>query len=248
MHIDADILADILIVGTGGLGVPAALALARAQAAGAAKLRRLGLIDPDPVELSNLHRQIIFGNDDLGRHKVEAAARHLLRMAPRLAIEKFAIALDERNAREIIERFAVVIDGTDSPAAKFLINDTCLVTGRAFVYGGVLGMTGQAMTVIPGETACLRCLFEEAPDAAEVASCREAGIIGPIAGAIGELQAREALRLVSGEAPEIAGRILTYDGAGAPRVRVTTVNPRPGCACRAHARRASGRAQIEGTR
>ena len=244
MHIEA----DILVVGTGGLGVPAALALARAHAAGAAKIRRLGLIDPDPVELSNLHRQTIFGSDDLGRHKVEAAARHLHRIAPRLTIEKFPRALDQRNARETISRFAIVIDGTDSPLAKFLINDTCLATGRPFVYGGVLGMSGQAMTVIPGESACLRCLFEQPPDASEIASCREAGIIGPIAGAIGELQAHEALRLASGEAPEIAGKILTYDGAGAPRVRIATVNPRPGCACRAYARRASGRAQVEGTR
>jgi molybdopterin/thiamine biosynthesis adenylyltransferase len=240
--------ADILIVGTGGLGVPAALALARAYAAGASGLRRVGLMDPDPIELSNLHRQIIFGADDIGRSKVDAAARHLHRIAPRLAIEKFPRALDARNAREVIARFAVVIDGTDSPAAKFLINDTCIALGRPFIYGGVLAMSGQAMTVLPGESACLRCLFEEPPDADEVASCREAGILGPIAGAIAEVQAREALRIVSAEIPQLAGKILTYDGAQAPRVRVTTVNPRPGCGCRAQARRASGRAQVEGTR
>ena len=94
---------------------------------------------------------------------------------------------------------------TDSPAAKFLINDTCVAVGRPFVYGGVLGLTGQAMTVIPGRTACLRCLFEEPPDEADAASCREAGVIGPIAGAIGEVQAAEAIAWASGRMPSCRG-------------------------------------------
>ena len=115
-----------------------------------------------------------------------------------LTIEKFPIALDADNAREIVERFDFVIDGTDSPAAKFLINDVAIATSTPFVYGGVLGMSGQAMTVIPGHTACIRCLFEDAPDPSEVASCREAGILGPVAGMIGNLQAFEALSVVAG--------------------------------------------------
>lgn len=215
----------ILIVGVGGLGVPAAIALARAGAAW------IGLIDPDPVEISNLHRQVIYRAADLGRPKVEAAARHLREIDPNLSVETFAFELDGSNAREIVSRFDFVIDGTDNPAAKFLINDVCVAAGRAFVYGGVLGVGGQAMTVIPGRSACLRCLFEGPPDAAEIASCREAGIIGPVAGLIGEIQAREAIRFLSGQGPELSGGILTYDGAGAARVRVTRVNPRPGCGC-----------------
>jgi adenylyltransferase/sulfurtransferase len=220
-----------LIVGVGGLGVPAALAIARSRS-----VTRLGLVDPDPVEVTNLHRQVIFTGADIGHPKVEAAARHLHDIDRELTIEKFAVALDAANAREIVERFDFVIDGTDSPAAKFLINDIAIATSTPFVYGGVLGMSGQVMTVIPGRTACIRCLFEEAPDPAEVASCREAGILGPVAGAIGNLQAREALAFAHGRMPALAGGIFTYDATGAPRMRFTKVNPRPRCICGTHER------------
>ena len=199
-------------------------------------MTRLGLVDPDPVELTNLHRQVIYGGADIGDPKVEAAARHLRDIDPALDIDDFAVALDADNAREIVERFDFVIDGTDSPAAKFLINDVAIATSTPFAYGGVLGMSGQVMTVIPGRTACIRCLFEAAPDPAEVASCREAGILGPVAGAIGNLQAREALAIVAGRAGELAGGILTYDGAGPARVRFRRVNPRPRCGCGAFER------------
>jgi adenylyltransferase/sulfurtransferase len=225
---------SILIVGVGGLGAPAATQIAKSQA-----VARLGLIDPDPVETSNLPRQVIYTGADVGHLKVEAAARHLRDIDGALEIDKFPVALEAGNARAIIERYDFVIDGTDSPAAKFLINDVALATATPFAYGGVLGMSGQVMTVIPGRTACIRCLFEEAPDPAEVASCREAGILGPVAGAIGNLQAREALAVVSGRAPEMAGGILTYDGAGPARVRFAKVNPRPRCLCGASARATS---------
>ena len=227
----------ILIVGVGGLGVPAALAIARARA-----VARLGLVDPDPVEVSNLHRQVIYAGSDIGHPKVEAAARHLHDIDPALAIEKFAVALEADNARDIAGRFDFVIDGTDSPAAKFLINDIAIATSTPFVYGGVLGMSGQVMTVIPGRTACIRCLFEDAPDPAEVASCREAGILGPVAGAIGNLQAREALAIAAGREGELSGGILTYDGAEPARVRFTRVNPRPQCVCGAFERALAGKA------
>lgn len=216
---------SILIVGAGGLGVPAALALVRAG------VRSLGLADPDPVEVSNLHRQIIYRESDLGRKKVHAAARRLRALDPAAVVEEIPFEIDSSNAREIVSRFDFVIDGTDNPAAKFLINDVCVALSRPFVYGGVLGVSGQAMTVIPGRTACLRCVFEAPPDPADIASCREAGILGPVAGLIGEVQAGEAIRFLSGRPLEVCGAILTYDGAGAARVRVTKVNPRPGCAC-----------------
>src|SRR5262249_14336548 len=145
----------ILIVGMGGLGVPAACALARGGA------RRIGLVDPDPVELSNLARQVIYGTTSLGQLKVEAAAARLPEDYPHLIAETHPVALDAGNATALIASYDFVIDATDDPAAKFLINDTCLALGRSFVYAGVLGMTGQAMTVLPGRTACLRCLFEE---------------------------------------------------------------------------------------
>lgn len=225
---------SILIVGAGGLGVPAALAIAKARA-----VARIGLVDPDPVEVSNLHRQVIYNSSDIGHPKVDAAARHLRQIDPELEIEAFAVALEADNARALIERFDFVIDGTDSPLAKFLINDVALGTSTPFAYGGVLTMSGQVMTVIPHQTACVRCLFEDAPDPAEVASCREAGILGPVAGAIGNLQAHEALAIASGRMPAFAGAILTYDATDAPRVRFTKVSPRRGCICGAYERTAS---------
>jgi len=209
----------------GGLGVPAACALARGGA------KRIGLVDPDPVELSNLARQVIYGTASLGRLKVEAAAERLIQDHPELVVETHPVALDATNAAELIARYDFVIDATDDPAAKFLINDTCLALGRPFVYAGVLGMTGQAMTVLPGRTACLRCLFETPPDPGEIASCREAGIIGPVAAVIGEIEAAEALRWLGGGAPELAGKILTYDGTASGRMRALEVSARAGCAC-----------------
>jgi molybdopterin-synthase adenylyltransferase len=216
---------QILIVGAGGLGAPAALSLVRAG------IRNFALIDPDSIELSNLPRQIIFGESDIGVPKVVAAARRLKVISPGLAIESIHASLDAANAAEIIARFDFVIDATDNPATKFLINDVCLELVRSFVYGGVLGLTGQAMTVMPRRSACLRCLFEEPPDAGEVANCREAGIIGPVAGAIGEAQAAEALSFVNGRMPALAGKMLTLDGSNTGRIRLTPIAARIGCRC-----------------
>jgi molybdopterin-synthase adenylyltransferase len=216
---------QILIVGAGGLGVPAALSLMRAG------IRSFGLIDPDSIELSNLPRQIIFGESDLGVPKVIATARRLNIISPGLAIESIHTSLDAANAPEIIARFDFVIDATDNPATKFLINDVCVELGRPFVYGGVLGLSGQAMTVMPRRGACLRCLFEEPPGEAEVASCREAGIIGPVAGAIGEAQASEAVSFVNGRMPALAGKMLTLDGSNTGRIRLTPIAARIGCRC-----------------
>ena len=223
----------ILIVGIGGLGVPAAWALARDGA------RRLTIVDPDPIDLSNLARQVIFTTQDIGTPKVTAAARWIANRFPDCAVEPHATALDSSNALRLVADHDFVIDATDSPVAKFLINDTCIHARKPFVYGGVIGMTGQAMSVIPGATACLRCIFEDVPDHAEVASCREAGILGPIAGAIGEMQASEAMRALRAEKLELTGKILTYDAAGPARVRITPVSPRPGCGCGASRSRPS---------
>jgi len=225
----------ILIVGMGGLGVPASWALARAGAS------RLTLVDPDPVELSNLARQVIYRPVDIGTPKVEAAARWLGEHFPGVSVEHHAIALDVANAARFVAAHDFVIDATDSPATKFLINDTCIDARTSFVYGGVIGMTGQVMTVIPGETACIRCVFETPPDEAEIQSCREAGIVGPVAGAIGEMQASEAMRALRAQTFSLSGKILTYDASGPARVRITAVSPRRGCGCGAWTKRTERR-------
>jgi molybdopterin/thiamine biosynthesis adenylyltransferase len=218
---------SISIVGVGGLGAPAAMALARGGA------QRLTLIDPDPVELSNLPRQVIYLESDIGAPKVEAAARRLREFAPAIALETHRCALDTANAATLIAPAAFVIDATDNPATKFLINDQCVALSKPFVYGGAIGWTGQAMTVMPHRTACLRCLFEEPPGDDEAASCRDAGIIGPVVAAIGEAQAAEALRWIRGAMPALAGTMLTYDGKTG-RVRLTQIAARSGCICGAN--------------
>lgn len=215
----------VLIVGMGGLGVPAVCALGRGGA------KRVGLVDPDPVELSNLPRQVIYGSASLGRPKVEAAAQYLKSDYLDLHVETYPVALETANAADLIGRYDFIIDATDDPSAKFLINDTCLALERPFTYAGVLGMAGQAMTVMPGRTACLRCLFEQPPAPGEIASCREAGIIGPVAAVIGEIEAAEAIRWLGGGVPLLAGKILTYDGSMSGRMRTLEVSARAGCAC-----------------
>ncbi len=215
----------VLIVGVGGLGVPAAWALARVGGF------CLTLVDPDPVELSNLARQVIYRATDIGAPKAKAAVERLRERFGGIEIEAHPVELDSDNVRGLIGSHDFVIDATDNPAAKFLINDACVAARRPFVYGGVIGMRGQAMTVIPGASPCLRCLFETPPDEAEIASCREAGIVGAVAGAIGEIQGAEALRVLRGARPALASTMLTYDAAGAPRVRLTPVDARPECGC-----------------
>ena len=217
--------AKILVVGAGGLGIPAAWALARGGA------KSLTLVDPDPVELSNLARQFIFIDADIGRPKVEATRERLTARFLAISIDPRAVALDESNAATLIGEHSFIIDATDNPSVKFLINDTCVRLKTPFVYAGVVGARGQAMTVIPGQSACLRCLFEEPPGEDEAASCRDAGIIGPVAGAIGEIEAAEANRCVTGLAPNLAGKILTYDAGARPRVRIAAVSARRGCVC-----------------
>lgn len=208
--------------------MPAAWALARAR------VGHLTLIDLEAVELSNLARQVIYRDADLGTPKVEAAARRLHESFPGTMIDPRRVELDSSNARAIVAAHDFIIDATDNPVAKFLINDACVAEHRSFVYGGVLATTGQAMSVVPASTPCLRCLFEEPPDEAESASCREAGIVGPIAGAIGEVQAAEAIRVLRGEPPHLAGVMLTYDATNIPRIRLTPVDARPRCGCGAY--------------
>ena len=219
----------VLIVGVGGLGAPAVSALVRGSA------RSITLVDPDSVELSNLPRQVIYTADDIATPKVVAAARRLKELHPAVGIETRRLELTRANADELIRGHGFVIDATDDPAAKFLINDRCVALGVPFVYGGVRGMSGQALTVLPGRTACLRCLFEGPPDDDEIASCRDAGIIGPVAGAIGEAQAAEAMRWMRGETPALAGAMLSFDANDMIRIRTVAIGARPGCACGAAA-------------
>ena len=193
-----------LVIGVGGLGCPAALALARAG------VGTLGLVDPDRVDVSNLHRQPLYGDADVGRFKVEVAAERLREIAPALEVVTERATFTARDAAWL-EGFDVVLDGTDTIAAKFAVNDAAVAVGRPLVHAGAIGFRAQLLTVLPRRSACYRCIFEEPPPADDVPSCADAGVLGPVVALAGSLQAAEALRLLHARPPLFADRLLTID-------------------------------------
>jgi len=212
-------MSRVLVIGAGGLGCPALLALA-------GKVKTLGIVDHDIVERSNLNRQILHRSDDVGRHKVTSARDALLRRFPSLDVETLRSRVEPDNADAVVRGWDVVVDGTDSFDAKFLLNDACVRAGIPLVHGGVVRFTGQLMSVVPG-SACYRCLFEAPPPAGIAPSCQEAGIVGAFAGVIGALMAEEALAILDGR-PRLAGTLLVVDGLEDRRRRIT-IRQRPGC-------------------
>jgi len=223
-------LADkrVLIVGIGGLGTPAAWALAGAG------VGSLVLMDPDVVETSNLHRQILHRTTRLGMAKAASARIALASAFPRVRIEAIREPLTPANVATRFARVHFVIDGTDEVEAKYLINDAAIRRGVPYSHAGVSGLQGQTFTVLPGRSPCLRCVFPEAPSRSEGARCRDEGILGPVAGVIGFLQAAEALRCLRGRQPAFAGRLLTFD-ARALRWRAVPLPRSAACSlCHVH--------------
>ena len=193
----------------------------------AAGIGTLGLIDSDTVDVSNLHRQIIYRTPDLGRPKVVAAAERLAAAYPTVAVRCFAQRLTADNAANLFGDFDFVIDATDGIASKYLVNDAAVLSRMPFSHAGVLAFHGQTMTVLPGRSACLRCLFPSPPQPDELPTCQEAGIIGSVAGSIGVLQATDALKYLLGVGQLLTDRLLTYDAAAARwRTVVATTAPR----------------------
>lgn len=222
-----------VLVGVGGLGAPAAAALA------ASGVAHLMLIDPDVVEPSNLPRQPLYGGDDVGAAKVEVAARRLAGAHPGLRVRALRERVEPANAERLLAGHDVILDGTDGLPSKALLNDVALALGTPLVHAGALGLDGQLLTILPGRTACLRCLFPELPDADDLPTCQQAGILGPVVGAIGFAAAAEAVRVLAGEPPALAGRLAILDGARL-RWRSLPVPPNPRCpACDAARRRAA---------
>ncbi|MGH7964508.1 MAG: HesA/MoeB/ThiF family protein [Candidatus Binatia bacterium] len=195
----------VLVVGVGGLGSPAALALALAG------VGTIGLVDSDTVELSNLQRQILHHTPDLDRTKVESAREKLLRLNPATQVVAHHERLHAGNLSRLFLGYDFIIDGTDAVATKFLINDGAVLLKKPFSYGGIIQFQGQTLTVLPGQTACLRCLFPVPPSAEDIPTCQEAGIIGSLAGSLGVIQATEAIQYLSGEGELLTDRLLTYD-------------------------------------
>ena len=213
---------SVLIVGAGGLGSPAALYLA------AAGVGRLGLVDHDRVELSNLQRQVLYDTDSVGTPKLVSARTRLAGLNPDVAVETFEARLDSGNALEILEGWDFVIDGSDNFPTRYLVNDACVMLGTPFAYGAILRFEGQASVFAAPDGPCYRCLFRDPPPPDLVPNCAEAGVLGVLPGIVGSIQANEALKWLAGIGKPLAGRLLLID-ALRMEFRSLDIAPDPEC-------------------
>jgi adenylyltransferase/sulfurtransferase len=214
--------ARALVVGAGGLGGPVALYLA------AAGVGTLEIIDPDALELSNLGRQILYDAKDLERPKAVCAQARLEALNPEIRVVPHVARLGAGDARARVAGRDVVVEASDDLGTKFAANAACVAEGVPLVVGAVTGWQGQLLAVRPGETACYRCVYRGEPPAGSVPSCEAAGIVGPVAGVVGSLQAVEALRVCLGLPSATAGRLVFYD-ATRGEVSAVTVHRDPAC-------------------
>lgn len=198
---------SVLCIGAGGLGSPVVLYLA------AAGVGRIGVIDDDRVELSNLQRQILHATSDIGRPKAQSARESVEALNPDVEIEAIEGRITKDNARELIARYDAVIDGCDNFPTRFLVNDACFFGGKPLFYGSVLRFEGQASVFLTSpEAPCYRCLFAEPPPPGLVPSCQEAGVLGAIVGTIGVMQATEFLKwALGGIGDSLVGRLVIYN-------------------------------------
>lgn len=197
--------AKVLIIGAGGLGAPAALYLS------ASGIGILGIIDADKVDLTNLQRQIIHFTKDLDKLKVESAKEKMLEINPKIKVNIYCERINAENIKNIINDYDFIIDGTDNFPTKFLINDACVLNNKPFSHAGILRFEGQTMTYIPGNS-CYRCVFPELPPKGAIPSCSEAGILGPVAGIIGSIQALEAIKYIIGAGELLLNRLFILNG------------------------------------
>ncbi len=214
--------ASVLLVGAGGLGSPLGLYLA------AAGIGRLGLVDFDRVDPSNLQRQIIHGTADIGRPKLDSARDRIRDLNPHVTVEPHATRLTSANALDLAGQYDLVIDGSDNFPTRYLVNDTCVLLGKPYVYGSVFRFEGQASVLATPDGPCYRCLFREPPPPGLVPSCAEGGVLGVLPGLIGVIQATEAIKLLLGIGETLAGRLLLVD-ALTMRFRTLTLSRDPDC-------------------
>ncbi|MGB9405348.1 MAG: molybdopterin-synthase adenylyltransferase MoeB, partial [Candidatus Acidiferrales bacterium] len=200
--------ARVLLVGTGGLGAPLGLYLA------AAGVGRIGVVDFDKIDFTNLQRQIMFGTSDVGRPKIEAAAERLGNLNPEIQIDRYETQLTSANALEIFRDYDIIVDGTDNFPTRYLVNDACILLGKPNVYGSIFRFEGQASIFGYPGGPCYRCLYPEPPPPGLVPSCAEGGVLGVLPGIIGSIQAMETLKLILGSGEPLIGRLLLFDALG----------------------------------
>ncbi len=215
--------ASVLCIGAGGLGSPVAMYLA------AAGVGRLGLVDFDVVEFSNLQRQLLHGTPDVGRPKTESARDTLARLNPEVEVVRHDLRLTRANALEVLRGYDIVVDGTDNFATRYLTNDACVLLRKPNVYGSIFRWEGQASVFAPHLGApCYRCLFPEPPPPGTVPSCAEGGVLGVLPGIVGCLQATEAVKLILGKGAPLLGRLLLFN-ALETRFKELKVRRDPAC-------------------
>ena len=197
--------ASVLLVGAGGLGSPAALYLA------AAGVGRIGLVEFDSVDASNLQRQVLYGTRDVGRPKLSAAEERLRDLNPRVTLETHNTRLTSENALSILEPYDVIVDGTDNFPSRYLVNDACVLLGKPNVYGSIFRFEGQASVFWAEHGPCYRCLYPEPPPPGLVPSCAEGGVLGILPGTVGAIQATEAVKLILGAGRSLVGRLLLFN-------------------------------------
>ncbi len=197
--------ASVLCIGAGGLGSPVAMYLA------AAGVGRLGIVDFDVVDYSNLQRQVIHGTPDVGRPKLESARDTLNAINPAVHIELHEVALSSANALDVLRGYDVIVDGTDNFPTRYLVNDACVILGIPNAYGSIFRFEGQASVFAAKDGPCYRCLYPEPPPPGLVPSCAEGGVLGILPGVVGTIQATEAVKLIMGVGEPLVGRFLVYD-------------------------------------
>jgi len=209
--------ASVLVVGAGGLGAPLLLHLA------AAGIGRIGIVDFDVVDETNLHRQVLYAERDVGRPKVEAAAERLQSLRSDLAVETFLLRLDATSARQLVSRFDIVADGSDNLETRLAVHEACLEAGRVLVSAAVQGMDGQ-LTVFRAHEGpphpCLRCLHPDDPAQGVLPSCAQGGVLGPVASVMGTLQAVEVVKELVGGFPSLSGTLVLYDARSCELTRL----------------------------
>ena len=214
--------AKVLLIGTGGLGAPLGLYLA------AAGVGRLGLVDFDVVDFTNLQRQIAFGTADVGKSKAQAARARLSDLNPDIQIEAFETQLTSANALGLFKDFDIIVDGTDNFPTRYLVNDACILLGKPNVYGSIFRFEGQITVFGMPEGPCYRCLYPEPPPPGLVPSCAEGGVLGVLPGIVGSIQAMETIKLILGRGDSLVGRLLLFDALGM-KFRELKLRKNPNC-------------------
>lgn len=214
--------AAVLLVGTGGLGSPLALYLA------AAGIGRIGVVDYDVVDDSNLQRQVIHDTGRVGMLKVESARQRMLALNPHIQVEAYNEVFSADNAFRLAEGYDVLVDGTDNFPTRYLINDLCVLTGRPYVYGSIFRFEGQVSVFDARRGPCYRCLFPDPPPPGMIPSCAEGGVFGVLPGTVGTIQATEVIKLILGFGEPLIGKLLLYD-ASDMSFQTVHLQKNPGC-------------------